>query len=135
MLIRLKAATMARPCTDEELRWRYQTWSNQSVKELVRLTQSFGYVARDRDVVQAGNVMENEHDDGWHYPLPEAEVQAQLRDLNERVSRGGEHPQVDFWLDRQDMNEDDRGSETSGWGENDCVCGQDPCECRNIPHD
>lgn len=136
MLTKVKAATMAGPCSDAELDWSYNTWAKQGVKELVRTIQSNGYEACDQDVEQAGNMNEDGHDKGWYFLVPEAEVREQLRDINGRVNRGDDNPQHSFWLDRPDANEGDERSESSGgWGNNDCICGQGPCECRNIPTD
>lgn len=190
MLIKLKAATMDRsqPISDAEMDWRYRDpeldfryriWRTQWAKEASRLTRSCGYEANDEEVV--ANVDEDEFDAGWYFPLPQAEIRAQLSDLNGRSDRGIQYPEEDFWLDRPDSNQmaetrsegnstqrvvdnmdmheedsnddnmdlheedfdedddnvdmyeedfDDEGSESSsGWGDDNCVCGGDPCVC------
>lgn len=137
MLIRLKAATMVQPPPAYSLERRWQRWKTQSANELLRTVRQYGYETPDRATTR--NIEGNLFDAGWHFPVPAAELAAQMRDLNERSDRRDLTPERDFWLDRpsshnnedEEMAEDDddAGSDDSGWGENDCVCGQDPCEC------
>lgn len=95
---------------------------------------SSGYETDDADAAE--NINENEIDEGWCFPIPRAELHSQLMDLNERAYRGDEYPEVDFWRDRpvhQDITEeDDEGLDSSGLGDNDCVCEQDPCICSEV---
>lgn len=102
MLIRLKAATMDRSLSDAELDWRFRTWRTQSVRERHRLIRECGHETNEEAV---GNTDEDEIDEGWRFPLPQAEVRAQLRDLNERSDRGDSHAAEDFWIERPGSNE------------------------------
>lgn len=104
MLIRLKAATMNPSISDAELNWRFRTWRIQSVKETYRLTWALGYDVANVEAV--GNVNEDEVDVGWHYPVTQEELHAQLSDLNERIDRGDEYAALDFWFDRPDTDEE-----------------------------
>ncbi|MCJ1464089.1 hypothetical protein MMC07_002701 [Pseudocyphellaria aurata] len=93
MLIKLKAATIGR--SDEELDWRANTWRTQRSREFFRMTRSCGY--QYVDVQGVGNIDENEVDVDWQFPLPLAEVQAQLRELNEQTTLFGERAVVNFF--------------------------------------
>lgn len=98
MLIRLKAATIAQRCGEVELAWRYETWRKQSSKELLRIVRQYNYVAADAEDIR--DLYEDEYDAGWKYPLPLAEVQAQLRGLNEQPNLNNAYLENDFWRDR-----------------------------------
>ncbi|MCJ1464091.1 hypothetical protein MMC07_002703 [Pseudocyphellaria aurata] len=102
MLIQLKAATMTRPNTsDEELRWKFRTWRTKCQKEIIRTFRLYGYDAADGEFVPQ-NPNEDEFDADWHFPVPQAEIQAQLRDLTDRIRDGDVHAQHDFWWDRNE---------------------------------
>lgn len=103
-LIKLKAATMSRRCGRAELEWRYDTWKKQLSKELVRIQRSYHYdPVADEDL---GNIDEDEYDEGWRFPLPQEEVEEQLRDINERVEEYHEYPEYGFWLDGPGRHEE-----------------------------
>lgn len=103
-LIKVKAATMSRRCGRAELEWRYDTWKKQLSKELVRIQRSYHY----DPVVNGdlGNIDEDEYDEGWRFPLPQEEVEEQLRDINERVEEYHEYPEYGFWLDGPGRHEE-----------------------------
>lgn len=96
MLIKLKAATIGR--SHEELDWRVNTWRIQRDRESYRLMRTFGYQWVDEAGV--GNIDEDEVDADWQFPLPLAEVQAQLRELNEQIDRLGPRAMVNFFYNR-----------------------------------
>lgn len=104
ILIKLKAATMSRPCGDAELDWRFDTWLKQYRKELIRLVRAYHYRANING--ELGNIDENEYDEGWRFPVPQEEIRLQRRELNERFDRGDETPEYDFFLDRPNMVEE-----------------------------
>lgn len=101
MLIRLKAATMDRSLSDAELDWRYRTWRDQSIRERHRLIRACGHETNEEAV---RNTDEDENDEGWRFQLPQAEVRAQLRDLNERFDRGDLYAAENFWIERPGSN-------------------------------
>ena len=103
MLIRLKAATIAQRCGEAELAWRYETWRKQSSKELLRIVRQYNYVAADAEEIR--DLYEDEYDADWKYPLPLAEVQAQLRGLNEQANLSDAYLEHDFWRNRQSNND------------------------------
>ncbi|MCJ1266627.1 hypothetical protein MMC22_006512 [Lobaria immixta] len=103
MLIRLKAATIAQRCGEAELAWRYETWRKQSSKELLRIVRQYNYVAADAEEIS--DLYEDEYDAGWKYPLPLAEVQAQLRGLNEQANLSNAYLEHDFWRNRPSSND------------------------------
>lgn len=88
---------------DPELDFRYRTWRTQWAKESYRLIRSCGYYADDEEGV--ANVYEDEFDEGWYFPLPQAKIRAQLSDLNERSDQGQQYPEDDYWRDRPDPNQ------------------------------
>ena len=105
ILIKLKAATMSRPCGHAELDWRYDTWLKQYKKELIRLVRAYHYLGYDNG--ELGNIDENEYDEGWRFPVPQEEIRLQRGELNERFDRGDETPEYDFFLDRPNMVEEE----------------------------
>lgn len=107
MLIRLKAATMSPSTSDAELRWRFQTWRRQYLKEIWRMAVTCGYTPVLPSGETAGNIDEDEVDAGWHYPLPREELHAQFLDLSERLERmPGLDAAIEFWQDRTDTDEE-----------------------------
>lgn len=106
-LIRLKAATMTRPCGDAELAWRFRTWLKQASKEYIRTLLTHGYRPDDDgDYESAGNMNEDEIDQGWFFAVPQADLHAQMRDVQERIDRGDECPEYDFWYDRAETDKE-----------------------------
>ncbi|MCJ1465254.1 hypothetical protein MMC07_003870 [Pseudocyphellaria aurata] len=105
MLIKLKAATMVGSHSDEELGWRFRTWRTQYHKELVRMYRTYGYEPEGIEI--PANVAEDEFDPDWHFPVPQAEVQAQLRDLTSRALARDSHGAEDFWWERLEGRFDD----------------------------
>ncbi|MCJ1461976.1 hypothetical protein MMC07_000576 [Pseudocyphellaria aurata] len=105
MLIKVKAATMIGSHSDEELGWRFRTWRTQYHKELTRMFRTYNYEPQGVEIPP--NVAEDEFDPDWHFPLPQAEVQAQLRELNDRILEGDLLPAEDFWWERLERRFDD----------------------------
>lgn len=96
--------------------------------ELIRTVRQYGHGTRAP--ATAGNNEENLFDAGWHFPVPAAELAAQMRDLNQRFETGDLDPARSFWLDRpEDTADDDTDADDGSWGVHECICGQDPCEC------
>lgn len=71
------------------------------MREQYRLIRSCGYEPNLQEAL--GDIDEDEVDADWHFPLPQAEVTLQLRDLNERINRGDECAENNFWRDRPDV--------------------------------
>ena len=85
--------------------------------------RQYGYEAPDQAAGEdITNIEEDLVDAGWHFPVPAAELAAQLRDLNERANRYYFlSPERSFWLDRpSSINEEtadydwDADSDNSG---------------------
>ena len=110
-LIRLKAATMTRPCGDAELAWRFRTWLKQASKEYIRTLLTHGYRPDDDgDYEFAGNMSEDEFDRGWFFAVSQADLHVQMRDVQERIDRGDECPEYDFWYDRGETDKEQAAS-------------------------
>lgn len=72
---------------------------------------SCGYEVDDDGEV--GNINEDELDTDWRFPLPQAEVQAQLRHLHELASEGIRYPEEEFWHSRTERDIEASGENTN----------------------